>query len=117
MVVVLGIVIVVIYLTLHVGLRRVMGIRGLPAGHSSVVSVLERVALDQKRALFVVKAAGEYLLIGGGETELALISKLDSETVERLQREKPPPGVRLSPFLQKLLARKDGSGTGQPPQS
>ncbi len=106
--VVLGIVLAVIYLTLNFGLRRLMGLKGLPSGHASVVTLLERVPLDQKRALFVVKAAGEYLLVGGADGGLSLIAKLDAAEVERLQRERVATPLALSPFLQKLLTRRGG---------
>jgi hypothetical protein len=59
--------------------------------------------------LFVVRAAGEYLLLGGGDGGIALVSKLDPAEVERLQREKPPAPLALSPFLQKLLTRRGGT--------
>lgn len=108
-----GAVVASIYLTLNVGLRKLMGLRGVPAGRPSVVSVLERVPLDQRRTLFVLKAADEYLLVGGGESGLQLLSKLDAEAVERIRSEHPPANViSLSPFLQKLLARRDATPPG-----
>jgi flagellar protein FliO/FliZ len=104
-----------IYLTLNVGLRRLMGLQGVPVGRPSVVAVLERLPLDQRRTLFVLKAADEYLLVGGGEGGLQLLSKLDTAAVERIRAERPPaPAVPLSPFLQKLLSRRTGS---PPPRS
>ncbi len=103
----LGLVIALTYLSLNFGLRRMMGLKGGPfAGRAGLVTVIERVPLDPKRSMFVVKAAGEYLLVGGGE-DLQLIAKLDPEAVERHEREqqnRPPP--QLSPFLQKLLTRR-----------
>ncbi len=96
------------WLTLNVGLRKLMGIS--PVQGARVVKVLERVTLDQKRALFVVEAAGEVLLIGGGEGSLSLISKLDRAAVQA----QPAPGVQLSPFLSKLLNR-NSSPTPPPP--
>ncbi|HEX8441217.1 flagellar biosynthetic protein FliO [Archangium sp.] len=108
-----GAVVACIYLTLNVGLRRLMGLQGVPVGRASVVSVVERVPLDQRRTLFVLKAAGEYLLVGGGESGLQLLSKLDTEAVERIRSERPPANViPLSPFLQKLLARRDATPSG-----
>jgi flagellar biogenesis protein FliO len=71
------------------------------------VSVLERVTLDQKRSLFVVEAAGEILLVGGGDGSLSLISKLDRAEVDKLRAASPSQPLQLSPFLQKLLGRKD----------
>ena len=104
--IVLGMVVALAWLTLNVGLRKLLGIR--PASGASVVTVLERVALDQRRSLFVVEAAGEVLLIGGSDHSLSLISKLDRAEVERLRAAKASgQPVQLSPFLQKLLGKKD----------
>lgn len=112
---VLGAVLACIYLTLNVGLRRLMGLQGMATGRASLVSVVERVPLDQRRTLFVLKAADEYLLVGGGETGLQLLSKLDTEAVERIRAERPSANVvPLTPFLQKLLTRRTGS---QPPSA
>jgi flagellar biogenesis protein FliO len=103
----LGMVVALVYLTLNVGLRKLLGIRQTPAAR--IVTVLERVALDQKRALFVVEAAGEVFLIGGADTSLTLLSKLDPIEVTRLKGATgaAPMSLRLSPLLQKLLGRKD----------
>lgn len=103
--VVLGFVIMAIYITLNFGLRRLMGIAAVPRGQG-VVQVVERIPLDQKRAMFVIKAAGEYLLIGGGDSALQLIAKLDPAEVEKAQQQRPPT-LALSPFLLKLLKRRD----------
>jgi flagellar biogenesis protein FliO len=105
-----------IYLTLNVGLRRLMGLQGITVGRQPLVSVVERVPLDQRRILFVLKAADEYLLVGSGEGGLQLLSKLDTQAVERIRAERPPSPTTamLSPFLQKLLSRRTGS---TPPRS
>lgn len=113
----LGAVLLSIYLTLNVGLRKLMGLPGPSVGRrQSLVSVVERVQLDQRRTVFVLKAADEYLLIGSGESGLQLLSKLDTQAVDRIQSERPEPSnvVPLSPFLQKLLSRRTGS---TPPRS
>ncbi|MGV3623467.1 MAG: FliO/MopB family protein [Archangium sp.] len=102
---VLGMVVALAWLTLNVGLRRLMGIK--PAVGSSVVTVLQRVPLDQKRALFVIEAAGEVLLVGGGEGSLSLITKLDRAELDKQRAAQPVSTVQLSPFLQKLLGRKE----------
>lgn len=110
----LGLVVSLIYLTLNVGLRKLLGIRPVGAGRSKV-SVLERVALDQKRVLFVVRAGKEVLLVGGAEENLTLISKLDAADF-------PPeevaasggPGLQMSPFLKKLLGRKEAPKANTP---
>ncbi|RYZ38480.1 MAG: hypothetical protein EOO71_23760 [Myxococcaceae bacterium] len=111
----LGAVLASIYLTLNVGLRRLMGLQGVPVGNASVVSVMERIPLDQRRTLFVLKAADEYLLVGGGEGGVQLVSKLDRDAVERIRAARPPSSpVSLSPFLQKLLSRRTGGPTPPP---
>lgn len=113
----LGAVLLSIYLTLNVGLRKLMGLPGPSVSRrQSLVSVVERVQLDQRRTVFVLKAADEYLLIGSGEGGLQLLSKLDTQAVDRIQAERPEPSnvVPLSPFLQKLLSRRTGS---TPPRS
>ncbi|HEY8207094.1 MAG TPA: flagellar biosynthetic protein FliO [Myxococcaceae bacterium] len=103
----MGFVIAAIYITLNFGLRKLMGARSI--GSAQLVSVMERTVLDQKKSLLVLRAAGEYLLVGATEDGIHLISKLDTQEVERLEREsrvQASPGI--SPFLQKLLSRKGG---------
>lgn len=110
---VLAMVIGLAWLTLNVGLRRLLGIR--PTVGTHLVSVLERVTLDQKRSLFVIEAAGEILLVGGGDGALSLIAKLDRAEVDKLRTVSPSQPIQLSPFLQKLLGRKDSAPPTPPP--
>ena len=106
--VVLGIVIASIYITLNFGLRRLMRIPP-PSARTAWIKVLDRVPLDAKRILYVVKASNDYLLVGGGETQLTLIAKLDQSEAERFELSQPHPlPSSLSPFLQKLLSRRKG---------
>jgi flagellar protein FliO/FliZ len=110
-----GAVVGCIYLTLNVGLRKLMGLQGVALGRPALVSVVERVSLEPRRNLFVLKAAGEYLLVGSGDNGLQLLSKLDADAVERIRADRPPaPVVPLTPFLQKLLARRDATQPGAP---
>lgn len=102
--VVLGVVVALAWLTLNVGLRKLMGI-GPAAGRRGIISVLERVPLDQKRTLYVVKAGDEVLLLGASDLSVNFLSKLDAKAVE--EAAKPAGQVTLSPFLQKLLGKKD----------
>lgn len=102
--VVLGLVVLSVYLVLNHGLRRLMGVRAV--GGPVVIDVLERVPLDTKRTLFVVKAAGEYLLLGGAEASVSLIAKLDAAEVEKLRAEARASSLTLSPLLTKLMTKK-----------
>jgi len=105
---VLGVVIMLAWFSLNFGLRKLMGLKPVIGG-ASVVQVLERVPLDSKHSMFVVQAAGEYLLIGGGEGNLQLISKLAKEDVEKLRSESKSsqPSLMQSPLLQRLLTRRE----------
>jgi flagellar protein FliO/FliZ len=103
--VVLGLVIGVAWLTLNVGLRRLMGL-GPAAGRRGLVTVVERVPLDQKRTLYVVRAGDEVLLLGGSDLSVTFLTKLDSKAIETSALPVSP-AISLSPFLQKLLGKKD----------
>jgi flagellar biogenesis protein FliO len=106
-VVVLGLVIALAYLTLNVGLRRLLGVA--QTGGASVVKVLERVPLDQRRTLYVVEAAGEVLLVGASDGSLGLITRLDAAAVGALRARPGPsaPGpVQPSPLLARLLGTR-----------
>jgi len=111
--VVLALVVALIYLTLNWGLRKLMGVKGVPV-RGGTVKVMERIPLDPKRTLFVIQVADEYLLLGGGDGAVNLLAKIDREAMEKIKadREAKPPA--LSPFLQKLLSRRGG---GSPPPS
>jgi flagellar biogenesis protein FliO len=106
----LGIVILIIYLVLNVGLRRLMGIQSMPGAGGGLVKVLERQGLEPKRSVYVVEAAGEFFLVGSADGGLTLLSKLDPEAVRRLQSERSQRGS-LVPFLDRLKAKR----SGQPP--
>lgn len=112
--VVLALVVALIYLTLNWGLRKLMGVKGLPGQGSGVVKVMERIPLDPKRSLFVIQVAEEYLLLGGGEGAVNLLAKIDREAMEKIKAERASRPQPLSPFLQKLLTRRGG---GSPPSS
>lgn len=103
--VVLGLVIGLAWLTLNVGLRRLMGL-GPAAGRRGIVTVVERVPLDQKRTLYVVRAGDEVLLLGGSDLSVTFLTKLDPKVIEE-SAPKSSGQVSLSPFLQKLLGKKD----------
>jgi flagellar protein FliO/FliZ len=109
---VLGVVVGLVYVSLNYGLRKMMGLRGVGASGGGMVKVVERIPLDAKRSLFVVEAAGEYLLVGGGEEGLSLISRLNPEEVSRVLSEQKRGATSHSPFLTKLLSRR-----GSPPQA
>jgi flagellar protein FliO/FliZ len=112
-IVVLGIVVALAYLSLNVGLRRLMGL-GPAAGRRGVVTVLERVPLDQKRSLYVVKAGPEVLLLGSSELSLTFLTKLDPAVLAATPAASAGAPL-MSPFLQKLLGKKEAEGPASSP--
>jgi flagellar protein FliO/FliZ len=62
----------------------------------SMLRIVDRVPLDQRRSLYVVKVAGRWLLVGSSEGGVQLISELDPEIAEqeaeRAARERPTLG-------------------------
>jgi flagellar protein FliO/FliZ len=103
--VVLGLVVAIIYLTLNVGVRKLLR---LSPQAGALVKVVDRVALEPKKSVLVVQVGGEFLLLGSSESSLSFLTKLDGPGVERVlaERVQQPPS---SGFLDRLnaLARKE----------
>jgi flagellar protein FliO/FliZ len=109
---VLVLIIALAYLTLNVGLRRLMGVAAMPMPGRSLLRVVDRLLLGQRQAVIVLKVAGEYWLVGTGpDGPVSFLGKLDTASVEQtLQQNKTTPptsGGAGGTFLEKLLARKD----------
>ena len=71
----LGFVCLLAYVVLRVVLPR---LHSGTAGRT-MVRVIDRTPLDQRRSLFVVEVTGRWLLLGSSEGGLQLISELDAE--------------------------------------
>ncbi|HLT29787.1 MAG TPA: flagellar biosynthetic protein FliO [Myxococcaceae bacterium] len=116
-VLVLGVVLAAIYLTLNVGLRRLMGLSAVGGrGNNALLQVVERHPVGPRHALLVIRAGEDHLVVSQSEGQMNLISRIDPAQVEAhaAARAQAAPAVApaLSPFLQKLLARR-----GEPVQS
>jgi flagellar biogenesis protein FliO len=100
---VLGGVVLLAYVLLSLGGKYFLKLRD--GGGRRVISVVERVSVDARKSLLLVKVAKDYFLLSSGERVLTVLSKLNTEDVEQaLSNNKSPgePGL----FLQKLLERK-----------
>ena len=74
-------------------------------GGQRVISIVERIPVDARKSLLLVKVAKDYFLLSSGERALTVLSKLGAEEVEQaLSNNKP--AVEPSLFLKKLLERK-----------
>ena len=61
--------------------------RGVGRGPAGVIDVVDRVALDPRRSLVVVRVAGRALLLGAGDGPLTLLAELDPAAL-------PPPPTK-----------------------
>ena len=75
----LGFVCLLAYVVLRVVLPRLnVGTAG-----KSMIQVIDRTPLDQRRSLYVIEVTGRWLLIASSEGCVQLISELDSEKAEQ----------------------------------
>jgi flagellar biogenesis protein FliO len=56
--------------------------RALAAVDRRLVTVLESTMLSQQSALFVIKVGARYLLVGGGNGSLSMLTELPAQDVE-----------------------------------
>ena len=75
----------------------------LGAAGSGRVRVLERVALDARRAVFLVKVGERVLLLGAGDAALTVLAELREDEV-------PPAATTGGTSFASLLARLRGGG-------
>jgi flagellar biogenesis protein FliO len=75
----LGFVCLLAYVVLRVALPRL----NFPGTRKSMVHIIDRASLDQKRSLYVIEVTGRWLMIGASEGGLQLIGELDPEAAEQ----------------------------------
>ncbi len=113
----LGLVCGLAYLVFRLALPRLSTMRSA----NSMVRVVDRVGLDQRKSLYVVEVAGRWLLIGASEAGVHLVSELDAQSAEEASEElerrraTPSPTVEaarraFADRLARLTNRKGGSG-------
>lgn len=100
-----------IYLTAW-GLRMVMGHAKLGLARASHIAVLESTNLAPNKALYLVEVGGKVLLLGGTQTQLAVLTEFaDAEVVRELRGEKD-----FARELESSAARLEGQ-VGKPEAS
>jgi flagellar biosynthetic protein FliO len=81
---------------------------GLGAGGRRV-RVLERVPLDARRALYLVRVGDKVLLVGAGDTGApAVLSEIDPDTVPTVET---PDGSAFGAVLKRLRGEVGGPGS------
>lgn len=100
----LGVVLLIVYLTLHKGLGKLVERQN--AGKR--VKVVERVVLDQKRSLFLIELDGRQMLLAAGEGGVLHLKDVDPLSVSEPTTRGPSVGARFADALKAKLP-------GQPP--
>ncbi len=102
LVLVLGLVVALIYVSLHVVGKRLLALQ--PMQHA-LVKVHDRYPLEPKKSLYVVEVADEFLLLGVGEGEISLVSRLDTEKVKTALDQRTALRAQLKPFWERLAVK------------
>jgi flagellar protein FliO/FliZ len=116
MVFMLGAVVAFAYLVLGKLLPRFFGMSEagrramLAAPSRGVVEVVDRLPLDPRRSLLVVRVGGDYFLVGLAGENMSLLSRLDDSELN-LPAEKPLP-PKLASRFQRLLERRPEKESG-----
>jgi flagellar biogenesis protein FliO len=104
MVFVLGAICLLAYLVLGKMLPKLMRIEQ-PVAQRRIVSVIDRLPLDQRRSILVMRIGGLYFLVGVTEHGISLISRLDSDDVETALASAEAPRPTLGRLAGALLGR------------
>ena len=74
------------WVSLRLWSRRLAGLGDRPGP----LRVVARLALEPRRTLYVIDAAGKYVLVGAAEGGLAMLGELDREAVDSALAHAPP---------------------------
>lgn len=106
MILVLGAVCLLAYLLLGKVLPRLLKIDP-PAAPHRIMQVVDRMPLDQRRSIMIIRIGDGYYLVGASEGGISLLSRLDANDVaQALSQPKSPP---LGKFGSMLLGRSEKS--------
>ncbi|MCL2625533.1 MAG: flagellar biosynthetic protein FliO [Cystobacterineae bacterium] len=97
-------VVLLAYILLSWGGKRLLKLRD--GGGQRSISIVERVSVDARKSLLLVKVAKDYFLLSNGEKDLTILSKLNTEEVEQVLSSNNKPSGEPGLFLKKLLDRK-----------
>lgn len=111
LVLVLALVVALIYLTLHVAGKKLLALQ--PMQHA-LVKVHDRYPLEPKKSLYVVEVADEFLLVGVGEREITLLSRLDGERTKTALEQRTAQRAQIKPFWERLTVKPPTRKPGIP---
>ena len=104
----LGAVLVLAYLTLRVGLPRILGMRSSAIGPIKVVA---RYPLEPKKTLYLVKAGSQILLIGTSENQVQYLTALAPENAAEVLASAPREEPQRREFRELLGWFQKGGGS------
>jgi flagellar biosynthetic protein FliO len=96
----LGLVCLLAYVALRWLARRGVGRSEGP------LRVIARCALEPRRSVYVVQAAGRCFLVGVGDGPMALLAELDPAAVKATEVPEPADGASFNAVLARLLGTK-----------
>ncbi len=106
MIVVLGLICLLAYIFLGKLLPKMMRVDVPATGGRRVLRLVDRLAIDPKRSLMVVKIGDEHFFVGATEQQIGLIARLDPEQIEAaLIDSDPGPGTNPMERLGRLFRR------------
>jgi flagellar biogenesis protein FliO len=114
----LGAVVILIYIILGKGLPRLLQLsptarRGMIAMPSrGLVEVIDRLPLDPRRSVYVIKVGSAYFLVGVADQGMTMLSKLDDADLERVAEIAPNAKPVLERFSSLFAARQREKETG-----
>ena len=107
LILVLGAVLLLAYLTLRFWLPRMAG---LPRASSGPIQVVARLGLEPRKSLYVIKTGAEFFLIGTSESEIHYLTGLDPAGIEPLLAQAPEKRQTGSEFLKVLKGLRNRGG-------
>jgi len=95
------------------GALRLLAGRGPGARKASgAVQVIARCALEPRRSVYVVEAAGRHFLIGVGDGPMTVLAELDGDKLARAQEASAP--ARFAAVLARVLRPRRPSSPSAP---
>lgn len=77
----------------------------VPTAQRRIMTVVDRLPVDQRRSIIVLRVADQHYLVGIAEQGISLISRIESEEIEQALATAPAPAPRLGRLTATLTGR------------
>lgn len=110
MIVVLGAVSLLAYLSLGKLLPKLMRVQA-PTANRRILEVVDRLPIDHRRSIMIIRTGPDlYFLVGVTDQGISMLSRLDAGEVGTAIAAEPAPAPSLSRFAHALLGRSQKEG-------